>query len=313
VVDLWGVARRHLGEDTFTNQQNTEAQIPTYGFDRFIKKQQQAAGGPGHFRVLPLQAPYVQSPMNSAIPSYHYQQVGGYHAAKLQRYQDFIDHILQLGGQAAPNENALDLMNTRYVLAQQRLPGTEVVYRDQQTKTLVLENPDAVPRGFFVGKTEVVEDPKKTWARLRSSSFDPRSTALLPEPIEAAVTPIDSGSTAEATLESYEPPEIRWTVETDAPRLFVASEVYYPAGWTAYLDGEEVPIHRVDYLLRGVHVPAGEHTLVMRFEPTAHRYGTWISAAATVVAYGGGAVLGIPYLRRRLLPGEEGDEDEETT
>lgn len=310
VVDLWGVARRHLGEDTFTNQQDTETQIPTYGFDRYIQKQKEAAGGAGHFRVLPLQAPYVQSPMNSAIPSYHYQQVGGYHAAKLQRYQDYIDHILQLGGQDGPNENALDLMNTRYVLAQQQLPGTQVVYRDQQTETLVLENPDAVPRGFLVGNTKVVEEPKKMWARLRNSTFDPRTTALLPEPLDAPVTPIDSGSTAEVTLEAHEPPEIRWTVETDAPRLFVASEVYYPAGWTAYLDGEEVPIHRVDYLLRGVHVPAGEHTLVMRFEPTAHQYGTWISAAATVVAYGGIAVLGIPYLRRRLLPGEEEDEDE---
>ena len=313
MVDLWGVARRHLGEETFTDQQTTETQIPTYGFDRFIQKQQEAAGGPGHFRVLPLQAPYVQSPMNSALPSYHYQQIGGYHAAKLQRYQDYVDHILQLGGQGAPNENALDLMNTRYILAQQRLPGTDVVYRDQQTKTLVLENPDAVPRGFFVGNTEVVEAPKKTWARLRSSTFDPRTTALLPEPIDAPVTPIDSGSTAEVTLESYEPPEIRWTVETDAPRLFVASEVYYPAGWTAYLDGEEVPIHRVNYLLRGVHVPEGEHTLVMRFEPGAHRYGIWVSAGTTVLTYGGIAVLGIPYLRRRLLPGEDETEDEDAS
>jgi len=91
----------------------------------------------------------------------------------------------------------------------------------------------------------------------------------------------------------------------------VASEVYYPAGWTAYLDGEEVPIHRVNYLLRGVHVPEGEHTLVMRFEPAAHRYGTWISAAATVLDYGGILLLGVPYLRRRVLPGTEDEADEE--
>ena len=311
LVDLWGVGRRHLGEDTFSTQRNTEAQIPTYGFDRYLRKQAEAAGGAGHFRVFPLQTPYAQNPMSNAISSYHYQSVGGYHAAKLQRYQDYIDHILQLSAQGAPNENALDLMNARYVVAQQQLPGTTVAYRDQQTETLVLENPDAVPRGFLVGKTEVVEAPKKTWARLRSSSFDPRTTALLPEPLDAPVTPIDSASTAEVSLEAHEPPEIRWTIRTDAPRLFVASEVYYPAGWTAYLDGEEVPIHRVNYLLRGVHVPEGEHTLVMRFEPAAHRYGTWISAAATVLDYGGIAVLGIPYLRRRLLPGEEDEEEHE--
>jgi hypothetical protein len=313
LVDLWGVARRHLGDDTFTAQQNTEAQIPTYGVDRFIQEQRDTAGGPGHFRVLPLQHPSRRGPTNNAIPSYHYQQIGGYHAAKLQRYQNYLDYILQLSQQGAPNENALDLMNTRYIVAQQKLPGTSVAYADNQSGTLVLENADAVPRGFFVGQTQVIEDPEKQWARLRDASFDPRETALLSEPLDAPITPIDSGSTAEVTLESYEPPEIRWSVETDAPRLFVASEVYYPAGWTAYLDGEEVPIRPVDYLLRGVHVPAGEHTLVMRFEPRSHQYGIWVSAVATVVDYGGILLLGVPYLRRRLLPGEgkevDGDED----
>ena len=308
LVDLWGVARRHLGEDTFTDQQQTEAQIPTYPFDRYINNQVEAAGGPGHFRVFPLQTPYGQNPTSNAIPSYHYQQVGGYHAAKLQRYQNYIDHILQLGRQGGPNENALDLMNTRYVVAEEKLPGTSVAYADDQSGVLVLENPDAVPRGFFVGQTEVVEDPETQWARLRDESFDLREAALLTEPLDESVTPIDSGSTAEVTLESYEPPEIRWTVETDAPRLFVASEVYYPAGWNAYLDGEEVPIRPVDYLLRGVHVPEGEHTLVMRFEPRSHQYGIWVSAAATVVDYGGILLLGVPYLRRRLLPGAEDDE-----
>jgi hypothetical protein len=86
----------------------------------------------------------------------------------------------------------------------------------------------------------------------------------------------------------------------DAPRLFVASEVYYPAGWNAYLDGEQVPIHRVDYLLRGVHVPAGEHTLTMRFEPSADRYGIWVAGLSTFGVYGGILlILGQAYRRRR--------------
>jgi hypothetical protein len=151
-----------------------------------------------------------------------------------------------------------------------------------------------------VGQTEVVREAQATWRRLRDPSFNPRTTALLASPLDAPVTPIDGGSTASVTLDSYAPPEITWTIETDAPRLFVASEVYYPAGWTAYLDGREVPIHRVDYLLRGVHVPEGEHTLVMRFEPAADRYGTWISAASTLFVYGGlAAIVGRAYRRRR--------------
>jgi hypothetical protein len=168
----------------------------------------------------------------------------------------------------------------------------------------VLHNADAVPRGFLVGRTEVVEGPQATWKRLRSSSFDPRRTALLPEPLGAPVTPIDSASTARVTLRRHTPPEVAWTVETDAPRLFVASEVHYPAGWTAVLDGTEVPLHRVNYLLRGVHVPAGKHRLVMRFEPTVDRVSVWIAGTSTALVYGG--VLGlvvVPYLRRRRRAG----------
>jgi hypothetical protein len=299
LVDLWGVDRRYLGPDDYSSQTQTTSQIPTTEVDRFIKDQVEKEG-PGRFRVLPFQTPYSQSPANNAISSYHYQSLGGYHGAKLQRYEDYLDHILQLSPGRAPNENALDLMNTRYIIARQQLPGTEVVYRGNQKGFVVLENPDAVPRGFLVGQTDVVREAEATWRRLRDPSFNPRTTALLASDLDAPVTPIDSGSTASVALESYAPPEIRWTIETDAPRLFVASEVYYPAGWTAYLDGTEVPIHRVNYLLRGVHVPEGEHTLVMRFEPAADRYGTWISAASTLFVYGGiAAIVGRAYRRRR--------------
>jgi hypothetical protein len=234
--------------------------------------------------------------------------VGGYHGAKLQRYQDYLDHILQVHGTGPPNENALDLMNTRYIVARQQLPGTRVAYRSQKSGVLVLENTDALPRGFLVGQTEVVEAPQETWKRLRSSSFNPRQTAVLPTPLDAPVTPIDSGSTAAVTLEHYEPEEIRWTVNTDAPRFFVASEVYYPAGWHAYLDGEKVPIHRTDYLLRGVHVPEGKHTLVMRFEPAVERYGRWIAWTSTILVYGG--VLTFVGIRTRRRWFQEAPDEE---
>ena len=308
-VDLWGVDARYMGAERYSSQQ-VEQSIPTYQFDQFIKQRQQEAGGLGHFRVLSL---VEGDPTSTARPSYHYENVGGYHGAKLQRYQDYLDHILQATGPGPPNENALDLMNTRYIAARQQLPGTQVAYRSQKSGVLVLENLDAVPRGFLVGATEVVEEPKKTWAQLRSSSFDPRRTALLPEPLDASVTPIDSNSTAEVTLEHYEPEEIRWTVQTDAPRFFVASEVYYPAGWNAYLNGEKVPIHRANYLLRGVHVPDGEHTLVMRFEPSADRYGTWIAWASTIFVYGGILTFLGRRARRRWGLGEGNDETRSDT
>ena len=296
VVDLWGVDRRYFSEEDLTSAGQTTAQIQTYDFDRFILDQQEAAGGPGHFRVLSLEG---NSPMNNARPSYHYESLGGYHGAKLQRYQDFIDYIFRDPQTGQINENALDLLNTRYIIAPQQLPGTEVVYRGEQTGYLVLRNPDAVPRAFFVSETEVVDSPEATWERLRSSSFDPQQTAILPESIDFETTPVDSASTARAELQEYTPRTIRWTVETDAPRLLVTSEVYYPAGWNAYLDGEQVPIHRADYLLRAVPIPEGEHTLEMRFEPQRHTVSIWLTGASTALVYGGIVVLlGLQFRRR---------------
>ncbi|MCS3650981.1 hypothetical protein GGQ08_002275 [Salinibacter ruber] len=303
-IDLWGVDTRYMNEDRYSPG-GTEQTIPTYQFDQFIKQRQQEAGGLGRFRVLSLAE---GNPTSTARPSYHYESVGGYHGAKLQRYQDYLDHILRLTERGGPNENALDLMNTRYIVARQQLPGTEVAYRSEQSGVLVLENPDAVPRGFLVGETEVVDGAEATWEQLRDSSFEPRRTALLPEPLDAPVAPIDSNSTADVTLEQYEPEEIRWTVSTDAPRFFVASEVHYPAGWNAYLDGERVPIHRTNYLLRGVHVPEGEHTLEMRFEPAADRYGRWIAWTSTILVYGGVLTLAGLRVRRRWFEEEAADE-----
>lgn len=309
-VDLWGVDRRYLGPDQFQEGSDLEQQIPTYSWDRFIEKQVEQAGGPGHFRTLPL----ALNPMTYAPASYHYESTGGYHGAKLQIYQDYVDHILFAQGRNQPNENALDLMSTRYVVARQQLPGTEVAYRDDQQGILVLENEDYLPRAFFVGETEVISSPQETWDRIRSPEFDPRSTAILSEEIDFETTPIDSTSDVDVELESFSPREIAWNVETDAPRLMVASEVYYPAGWHAYVDGEEVPIHRADYLLRAVPVPEGEHTVRMRFEPASYVWGVRIAGASTVLVYGGIlALLGLRVYRRREegLSAFEEESDEE--
>lgn len=296
VVDLWGVDRRYLGDDQFKRETTLEQNVAEYDFDKFIKEQVEKAGGPGHFRTLPL----AMNPMNWAQSSYHYESVGGYHGAKLQIFQDYIDHILFPQNPQQPNENALDLLNTRYIIAQQQLPGTEVVYQGEQTGLLVLENTDALPRAFFVGQTEVIASAQQTWQRLRSSSFNPRQTAILSEPIDFNTTPIDSASTAQVTLEEFTPREIRWQVQTDAPRLMVASEIYYPAGWNAYVDGQQVPIYRVDYLLRGVPVPEGKHTVTMRFEPPTYQASVWITGVSTALVYGGVLLLlGMGWYRRR--------------
>ena len=340
-ADLGGVARRHLSEDDLSESSDLETQIQTYGADQFIQKKERQAGGKGHFRVLSLAGGSPMTGTAGARASYFHESIGGYHGAKLRRYQNFIDHIYRGGEQPGrlPNENALDLMNTRYIVAPAalagRMPGTRVVYRDstrqqpqrgrqqrgrQQRGQLgrapvVLKNTDAVPRAFFVGQTEVLQSAEATWQRLRSPRFNPRRTALLPEPIENfQTTPLDSVSTASVELKEYTPRRVAWQVQTDAPRLLVASEVYYPAGWNAYLDGEQVPIHRANYLLRAVAIPEGQHRLVMRFEPQSHRVGLWLSGVSTVGVYGAAFLLvGRIAYRRRERWTSAGEEQRDET
>ncbi len=306
VIDLGGVGRRYFSEDDLAPQEDLTAQIPEYGFDQFIAAREEEAGGPGRFRVLSLE----RDPMTNARPSYFYESLGGYHGAKLRRFQDYVDHVFQ-NPDGSINDNALDLLSTRYVVARGPLPGTRVVHRDERTGLVVLENPDALPRAFLVGQTEVIEEPEATWERLRSASFDPRETALLSEPIPGFdVAPLDSSSTASVELQRFSPREIVWEIETDAPRLLVASEIYYPEGWHATLDGEAVPIYRTDYLLRAVPIPAGEHRLVMRFDPQSHTLGLWIAGLSTALVYGGTALLlGLAFVRRRRGGERRGDDD----
>jgi hypothetical protein len=314
-VDLWSVGKRYLGQEEMSSSQNlvqavASSQQPDQRVNQFIRDQVEAAGGLGRFRAYPM----ALNPTNRSVPSYYYEQIGGYHGAKLQRYQDYLDHILQVGSPGPPNDNALDMMSTRYVVAQQQLPGMRQAFRDPQNGLRVLENPDHCPRAYFVGQTEVIASREETWQRLRSGSFAPCETAILPEPLEKTVTPIDSASTARVELQTFTPRTIQWRVETDAPRLLVASEIYYPAGWTATIDGEPAPIRRANYLLRAVHVPAGTHTITMRFDPATHEIGTWVAAVSTALVYGGIAtIMGMPYVRRRFLHAaadeEAGDAD----
>ncbi len=301
-VDLWGVGRRYFNEDDLVRANAVEEQIPTYDVDRYILERQEAAGGPGHFRVLSLEA---GSPFQHARPSYHYESIGGYHGAKLRLAQDYIDELYADPATRLPNANALDLLGVRYVISPSPLPGLDVAYRGEQTGLLVLENRDVPPRAWLVGETEAAPDPPAAWARLRDPAFDLRRAALLYDPLPFDPVPIDSASTARVEMQSWSLHEIVLHVETDAPRLLVLSEVFYPAGWEATVGGEEAPILQVDHMLRGVPVQAGAHEVVLRFDPPRHRIGVAVGAASTALVYGGALVLLAMGWRRtrRKTPG----------
>lgn len=306
LVDLWGVGRRYFNKDDLVRASDVEEQIPTYDVDRYILAQQEAAGGPGHFRVLSLEA---GSPFQHARPSYHYESVGGYHGAKLRLAQDYIEELYRDPATGLPNANALDMLGVRYVISPSPLPGLDVVYQGEQTGLFVLENTDVPPRAWLVGETEVASDPPAAWARLQDPAFDLRRTALLYEPLDMAPAPVDSVSMANVRMQSWSLHEIVLDVATDAPRLLVLSEIYYPAGWEAAVGGEEASIVQVDHMLRGVPVPAGAHEVVLRFDPPRHRIGVAVGAGSTVLTYGGVVLLlALGWRRRRRQVGSSAPE-----
>lgn len=281
LVDLYGVAHRYLNEEGLSNR-DIARNIPMYDFDRFLVQKAEELGGKGHFRVLSLEG----DPLSNARPAMYHESIGGYHAAKLRVTQDYLDLMLfYYGDKGAPAPAGLDMMNVRYIVSPRRIPTFPERFRDERTGMFVLERPQAADRAWLVGSYFIEPDPLQTIDRIQND-FNVKRSAILKERPVAEVVPIGPSSVARVSLLSYDNHEIRWEVETDAPRLFVAAEFYYPAGWKAYLNDEERDIVPVNYVNRGVFVEAGKHQLVMRFEPASHRTGTWISAISTLLAFG---------------------------
>lgn len=291
VIDLSGVARRYLNEQGLVPTQDPERLIQTLDVDRYILQQD------GQHRVLSLER---MDQTQLARPSYHHESLGGYSGAKLRLYQDYLDYMLIDPATGQPNANALDLLNARYVISQTSIPFTDLAYLGESSGFNVYENTDVQPRAWIVGDTDVIESAEDTWAMLRSPTFDPATTAILPTPLAEPITPVDSASVLQVTTLEYAPRIIAYGVETDAPRLLILSEVYYPAGWNATVNDEPAEILRANYLLRAIPVPAGSSTVTLRFEPASYVWGRRISMTSTFVVYGSLFVLlGLAWMRRR--------------
>ena len=299
LFDLWGVGKRHLSSDDFTDG-SIDSKVAMYRFDQFIIDKVAEAGGPGHFRALSLEA----SPTNWARPAFHYETSGGYNAAKLQVYQELIDNVLFDPATGLPTEIGLDLTATRYVVFNRPLPGARGVYSDP-TGMSVWERAERRPRNHFVGRFLLAETDEETYARLNDPAYDPIVEAVVRTEPGLEPAPIDSTSTTSVSLMAYGPREIKWDVETDRARLFVTSEVYYPAGWRAFVDDAEVPIIRTNHAFRSVAVSPGRHTVKMTFNPERHFTSVWITTVAALLVYGALAVLlGFAWVRRRQKRGE---------
>ena len=273
LVNLFAVGKRYLNADHFTTPKDFNKPFAERPVDQMIK-----ADTDPSYRVLDLSV----NVFNSAVPSYHHKSVGGYSPAKLQRYQDLIEHyltgeinkiygVLQTAETIDDIENGmpdipvLNALNTRYIILDGEYPP--------------VVNANAFGNAWFVDEVVSAATPDEEIAFL--GSVDLKRQAVIGKDMPAVVAaPADT--TDAIVLTSYAPNELKYHYTASAGRLAVFSEIYYPDGWKAEVDGKPVEVLRADWTLRAAELPAGEHDVVMRFKPDSYAVGAGISRASSI-------------------------------
>jgi hypothetical protein len=189
-----------------------------------------------------------------------------------------------------PNLTLLGLLNARFLAAEFPMDDKNLTLLRVMGRTHIYENERALPRAFVVGRVKVISDEEEILSEL--TFFDPEKLALLEE--KPAWT-LDAPSLfQEAEVTFYSPNKIVVQASLSSPGLLVLSELWYP-GWRAYDNGQEVKIHRANYLMRSVHLEAGRHTVEFAYEPLSLKVGRWVSAGAVL----GLIVYVVSAIRRR--------------
>ena len=230
-ADLINVDMRYLNYDNFVEARS--AKIHPTEADRFILQDKDPA-----YRVMNL----TVSPFNDATTSYFHRSVGGYHGAKLSRYQDLIDHHL-----SKLNEGVLNMLNVRYII-------------NGPTADDVIPRPEANGAAWMVESVLRADTPHEEMELL--GKIDTKREAVmgknfLPKNLDLAA--------GEITLSEYRPNYLRYEAQAEGNALVVFSEIFTDKGWRVTIDGEEAKPLRADYILRAVEIPAGKHTIEWRY------------------------------------------------
>ena len=264
LVDMWQVNKRYLNDGMFVERSVRETPQQETATDRQILQDKAP-----DYRVLNL----ASNTFNENETSYYHKSIGGYHAAKLRRYQEMIDQYIgkEMRDMQGAIVNAqgdmtrvagdsiypvLNMLNTKYVILQ--LQGGQ---------TAPLLNPYAFGNAWFVDRISYVDNANAEIDAVGKLNL--RHEAVADSKFKDALgEPVAQQSNAVVTLKKYEPNELTYTVESQKGGIVVFSEVYYP-GWTATVDGTDTPVGRVNYILRAINVKPGKHTVVLTFKPAS--------------------------------------------
>lgn len=279
LIDMWSVNKRYLNDGDFvpkSNQQQLFTQTPT---DQYILQDTTK-----YYRVLNMAA----STFNDGVTPYWHKVIGGYHAAKLRRYQDLIDvHLTKempaLQQEIVNTQGTMDSVNTGNFKVLNMLNAKWVIM-PTQNGTIPIENPYAMGNAWFVNDIRFVENADEEIDAL--AAIDLRTQAVADkkfEPILSGfnVSAVDSASTIQ--LKDYDSNFITYSVDAKKDELAVFSEVYYPKGWQITIDGQPAKMLRANYTLRALPIPAGKHIVEFRFDPTSIKVTDGIAYVALLI------------------------------
>lgn len=222
-----------------------------------------------NFRVFNMLGTTNGSPFSESRTSYYFKSVGGYHAAKLRTYQDVIEKYLMT---AQPNPVILNMLNTKYVVTQ-----------DPQTRQpVVLNNAGgAYGNAWFVKQVKVVDNRIEAIKDIGTTNL--KDTAIVDKTFAGDIVQPQWDSAASIRMTKFDNDAIEYESNSSTPQFAVFSEIYYPAGWNAYLDGKKVNYVNANYILRGLSVPAGKHSIRFAFEPASVKQGVSIMFIASII------------------------------
>jgi hypothetical protein len=235
------------------------------------------------YRVLNL-----DNPFNDAKTSYYHKSIGGYHGAKMKRYQELIENsisrelqMLQAAFSSKSPDSAL-MMTLKRIPVLNMLNMKYLIYNPQAPP---VKNPFTLGNAWFVNNYRIVPNADEEIAAMRN--FNPSQTAIIDKRFENMVSNYRNkkDTSSAITLSSYQPNDLVYNVKTSKEQLAVFSEIYYDKGWNAYIDGASTPAHyfRTNYVLRGMIVPAGTHKIEWKFEPKVYYTGEKISYAFNIL------------------------------
>ncbi|MBD0849746.1 YfhO family protein [Maribacter arenosus] len=271
VVDLVGVDLRYVNKEDFVSKRRMAEPFPESPADRQIAQDESV------YRVY-----NPQEGLNGASTSYYHKSIGGYHAAKPARLQDLFDFYIYKG-----NLGILNMLNVKYVIQQ-----------DEEGKSIPTLNPDANGNAWFVNKLIEVQSADAEIKALEN--LDVKKEAVVNTARFTAINRFNfhTDSLATVALTDYKPNHLTYKSSNPNAGILVFSEMYYENGWNAYIDGQPKDHFRVNYVLRALNVPGGDHTIEFKFEPQIIKKGSQITLTGSIVL---GLIIlgGIGYSVRR--------------